>query len=149
MKSDAVKKGPTRCAHRSLFYALGFGPEDLEKPLIGICNSFNEVIPGHMHLREITEAAKLGVAAAGGTPMEFPAIGVCDGIAMGADCRLHRSGGNCKRIRRPRSDSKLRQSRAGHADGRGPAQYPVRSRQRRRHAGRTVSRTRRQRQPVL
>ncbi len=83
MKSDAVKKGPTRCAHRSLFYALGFGPEDLEKPLIGICNSFNEVIPGHMHLREITEAAKLGVSAAGGTPMEFPAIGVCDGIAMG------------------------------------------------------------------
>ncbi len=83
MKSDVVKKGPTRCAHRSLFYALGFGPEDLEKPLIGICNSFNEVIPGHMHLREITEAAKLGVAAAGGTPMEFPAIGVCDGIAMG------------------------------------------------------------------
>ena len=62
MKSDVVKKGPTRCAHRSLFYALGFGPEDLEKPLIGICNSFNEVIPGHMHLREITEAAKLGVA---------------------------------------------------------------------------------------
>ena len=83
MKSDIVKKGPTRCAHRSLFYALGFGPDDLKKPLIGICNSFNEVIPGHMHLREITEAAKLGVAAAGGTPMEFPAIGICDGIAMG------------------------------------------------------------------
>lgn len=62
---------------------MGFGPEDLQKPLIGICNSFNEVIPGHIHLREITEAAKLGVAAAGGTPMEFPAIGVCDGIAMG------------------------------------------------------------------
>ena len=63
MKSDVVKKGPTRCAHRSLFYALGFGPEELEKPLIGICNSFNEVIPGHMHLREITEAAKLAKAA--------------------------------------------------------------------------------------
>ena len=83
MKSDVVKKGATRCAHRSLFNAMGFGPEDLKKPLIGICNSFNEVIPGHIHLREITEAAKLGVAAAGGTPMEFPAIGVCDGIAMG------------------------------------------------------------------
>lgn len=83
MRSDIVKKGPTRCAHRSLFYALGYGPGDLEKPLIGICNSFNEVIPGHMHLRDIAEAAKLGVAAAGGTPMEFPAIGVCDGIAMG------------------------------------------------------------------
>ncbi|MCR5447088.1 MAG: dihydroxy-acid dehydratase [Schwartzia sp.] len=83
MRSDVVKKGPTRCAHRSLFYALGFGPEDIKKPLIGICNSFNEVIPGHVHLRTIADAAKLGVAAAGGTPMEFPAIGVCDGIAMG------------------------------------------------------------------
>ncbi len=83
MRSDIVKKGATRCAHRSLFNAMGFGPEDLKKPLIGICNSFNEVIPGHIHLREIAEAAKLGVAAAGGTPMEFPAIGVCDGIAMG------------------------------------------------------------------
>ena len=83
MRSDVVKKGATRCAHRSLFNAMGFGPEDLQKPLIGICNSFNEVIPGHIHLREIAEAAKLGVAAAGGTPMEFPAIGVCDGIAMG------------------------------------------------------------------
>ena len=83
MRSDVVKKGATRCAHRSLFNALGFGPEDLQKPLIGVCNSFNEVIPGHMGLKEITEAAKLGVAATGGTPMEFPAIGVCDGIAMG------------------------------------------------------------------
>ena len=83
MRSDVVKKGATRCAHRSLFNAMGFGPEDLQKPLVGICNSFNEVIPGHIHLREIAEAAKLGVAAAGGTPMEFPAIGVCDGIAMG------------------------------------------------------------------
>ncbi len=83
MKSDIVKKGATRCAHRSLFHAMGYGPEDLEKPLIGICNSFNEIIPGHMHLRSIAEAAKLGVAAAGGTPMEFPAIGICDGIAMG------------------------------------------------------------------
>lgn len=83
MRSDVVKKGATRCAHRSLFNAMGFGPEDLKKPLIGICNSFNEVIPGHIHLREIADAAKLGVAAAGGTPMEFPAIGVCDGIAMG------------------------------------------------------------------
>lgn len=83
MKSDIVKKGATRCAHRSLFHAMGYGPEDLKKPLIGICNAFNEVIPGHLHLREIADAAKLGVAAAGGTPFEFPAIGVCDGIAMG------------------------------------------------------------------
>ena len=83
MRSDIVKKGATRCAHRSLFHANGFGPEELSKPLIGVCNSFNEIIPGHMHLKSITEAAKLGIAAAGGTPIEFPAIGVCDGIAMG------------------------------------------------------------------
>lgn len=83
MRSDIVKKGSTRAAHRSLFYAMGYGPEDLDKPLIGVVNAFNEIIPGHMHLRAITEAVKLGVAAAGGTPIEFPAIGVCDGIAMG------------------------------------------------------------------
>lgn len=83
MRSDIVKKGSTRAAHRSLFYAMGYGPEDLEKPLIGVVNAFNEIIPGHMHLRTIAEAAKLGVAAAGGTAMEFPAIGICDGIAMG------------------------------------------------------------------
>ena len=83
MRSDIVKKGATRCAHRSLFHANGFGPDELSRPLIGVCNSFNEIIPGHMHLKSITEAAKLGIAAAGGTPIEFPAIGVCDGIAMG------------------------------------------------------------------
>ncbi|MBP2650647.1 MAG: ilvD 8 [Firmicutes bacterium] len=83
MKSNVVKKGSTRAAHRSLFYAMGYRPEDLDKPLIGIVNSFNEIIPGHFHLREIAEAVKLGVAAAGGTPVEFPAIGICDGIAMG------------------------------------------------------------------
>ena len=83
MISDIVKKGPTRAAHRSLFHANGYGAEELKRPLIGVCNSFNEIIPGHMHLKSITEAAKLGVAAAGGTPVEFPAIGVCDGIAMG------------------------------------------------------------------
>ena len=83
MRSDIVKKGATRCAHRSLFHADGYSVEELSRPLIGICNSFNEIIPGHMHLRTIAEAAKLGVAAAGGTPIEFPAIGVCDGIAMG------------------------------------------------------------------
>ena len=83
LRSDIVKKGATRCAHRSLFHANGYGVEELSRPLIGVCNSFNEIIPGHMHLKSITEAAKLGVAAAGGTPVEFPAIGVCDGIAMG------------------------------------------------------------------
>ncbi|WP_196600823.1 dihydroxy-acid dehydratase [Pectinatus frisingensis] len=83
MKSDLAKKGPERSAHRALFYAMGYGPEDLKKPMIGIVNAFNEIIPGHIHLRTIAEAAKLGVAAAGGMPVEFPAIGICDGIAMG------------------------------------------------------------------
>ena len=83
MRSDIVKKGSTKAAHRALFYAMGFTPEDLEKPLIGIVNAFNEIIPGHGHLKDLAQAAKLGVAAAGGTPIEVPAIGICDGIAMG------------------------------------------------------------------
>lgn len=83
MRSDDVKKGSTRAAHRSLFYAMGYSPEDLTKPLIGIVNAQNEIIPGHMHLDQIAEAVKYGVYAAGGTPAEFPAIGICDGIAMG------------------------------------------------------------------
>ena len=85
MRSDVVKKGSTRTAHRTLFHAMGYSDEDLKKPLIGVVNAFNEIIPGHMHLREIAEAVKLGIAAAGGTPIEFPAIGICDGIAMGHD----------------------------------------------------------------
>lgn len=85
MRSDIVKKGSTRTAHRTLFHAMGYSNEDLSKPLIGVVNSFNEIIPGHIHLREIAQVVKLGVAAAGGTPIEFPAIGVCDGIAMGHD----------------------------------------------------------------
>lgn len=83
MRSNIVKKGSTRAAHRALFYAMGYTPEDLQKPLIGVVNAFNEIIPGHIHLRDIADAVKLGVASAGGTPMEFPAIGICDGIAMG------------------------------------------------------------------
>ena len=83
MRSDTVKKGSTRAAHRALFYAMGYTPEDLKKPLIGVVNAFNEIIPGHIHLRTIAEAVKTGVSAAGGTPMEFPSIGICDGIAMG------------------------------------------------------------------
>ena len=83
MRSDTVKKGSTRAAHRALFYAMGYTPEDLKKPLIGVVNAFNEIIPGHIHLRTIAEAVKTGVSAAGGTPMEFPSIGICDSIAMG------------------------------------------------------------------
>ena len=83
MRSDAVKKGIQQAPHRSLFHALGLTEEEMKKPLIGIVNSYNEVVPGHMNLDKITEAVKLGVAMAGGVPREFPAIAVCDGIAMG------------------------------------------------------------------
>jgi dihydroxy-acid dehydratase len=83
MKSDAVKKGAQRAPHRSLFKAMGFDDWELSRPLIGIANSFNEVIPGHIHLNKIADAVKRGVYAAGGMPVEFNTIGVCDGIAMG------------------------------------------------------------------
>jgi dihydroxy-acid dehydratase len=83
MKSDNVKTGIQQAPHRSLFYALGFTKEELERPLVGIVSSFNEIIPGHMNLDKITEAVKTGVLLAGGTPIVFPAIAVCDGIAMG------------------------------------------------------------------
>lgn len=82
MRSDRVKKGLERAPHRSLLKALGLTDEELKKPLIGIANSFNEIVPGHMHLRQITEAVKAGVRMAGGVPIEFGVIGVCDGIAM-------------------------------------------------------------------
>ena len=83
MKSDAVKKGMQQAPHRSLFNALGFTKEEMDKPLVGIVSSYNEIVPGHMNLDKIVEAVKLGVAMAGGVPREFPAIAVCDGIAMG------------------------------------------------------------------
>ncbi len=83
MKSDAVKKGATQAPHRSLLNALGLTKEELDKPLIGIVSSYNEIVPGHMNLDKVVEAVKLGVAMAGGVPRVFPAIAVCDGIAMG------------------------------------------------------------------
>ncbi|MGB8453512.1 MAG: dihydroxy-acid dehydratase [Anaerocolumna sp.] len=83
MNSDAVKTGIGQAPHRSLFNALGLTKEELQKPMIGIVNSYNEIVPGHMNLDKIVEAVKLGVAMAGGTPIVFPAIAVCDGIAMG------------------------------------------------------------------
>ncbi|WP_039651789.1 dihydroxy-acid dehydratase [Clostridium tyrobutyricum] len=83
MKSDSIKKGIKGAPARALMYGMGYTKEEIERPLIGIVNSQNEVVAGHMHLDEIAKAAKLGVAMAGGTPMEFPAIAVCDGIAMG------------------------------------------------------------------
>ena len=83
MQSDVVKKGIPAAPNRSLLYALGYTKEELERPLIGVVCSYNEIVPGHMNLDKIAEAVKAGVRAAGGTPVEFPAIAVCDGIAMG------------------------------------------------------------------
>ena len=83
MKSDNVKKGSAQAPHRSLFHALGFTKEEMARPMVGIVSSYNEIVPGHMNLDKIVEAVKLGVAMAGGTPVVFPAIAVCDGIAMG------------------------------------------------------------------
>lgn len=83
MRSDAVKTGTQQAPHRSLFNALGMTKEEMDRPLVGIVSSYNEIVPGHMNLDKITQAVKLGVAMSGGTPVMFPAIAVCDGIAMG------------------------------------------------------------------
>ena len=83
MRSEAIKLGAERAPHRSLLKAIGYTDEELARPLIGVCNSFNEIIPGHIHLNQIAEAVKAGIRMAGGTPVEYGAIGVCDGISMG------------------------------------------------------------------
>ena len=83
MRSDVAKKGVPAAPNRAMFYALGYTKEELERPLIGVVCSYNEIVPGHMNLDKISEAVKAGIRAAGGTPIEFPAIAVCDGIAMG------------------------------------------------------------------
>jgi dihydroxy-acid dehydratase len=82
LNSEKVTRGYARAPHRSLFYAMGYTRDDLKKPLIGIVHAFSEIVPGHIHLRDLAQAAKLGVAAGGGTPVEFPSIGICDGISM-------------------------------------------------------------------
>ena len=81
MRSKKMTHGLEKAPHRSLLYALGLTKEELERPLIGVVNAANEIIPGHIHLDTIANAVKAGVRAAGGTPLEFPAIGVCDGLA--------------------------------------------------------------------
>ena len=148
MRSDNVTKGVERAPNRSLFYALGYTKEELERPLIGVVCSYNEIVPGHMNLDKIAEAVKAGVRAAGGTPVEFPAIAVCDGIAMGhigmkyslvtrdLDRRLHRGHGHGPPVRRPGHDPQLRQERARPAHGRRPGEHPHHLLLRRPHAGR-------------
>ena len=83
MKSDAIKLGPENASHRLLYHALGWTDEEIHRPLVGIVSSYNEIVPGHMNIDKIVEAVKMGVAMAGGMPVVFPAIAVCDGIAMG------------------------------------------------------------------
>ena len=83
MKSDSLKFGTQNAPHRALYHALGLTDEEMERPLVGIVSSYNEIVPGHINIDKIVDAVKLGVAMAGGTPIVFPAIAVCDGIAMG------------------------------------------------------------------
>jgi len=84
-KSAALTEGITRATHRSLFYSMGWDRRDLDKPLVGVVNSFNELVPGHIHLQPLCQAIKLGIAEAGGTPLEFPTIAICDGLATGLE----------------------------------------------------------------
>ena len=83
MRSDEVKQNAERAPHRSLFRAMGYTKEELDRPLIGVANPRSEIVPGHFHLNQLAEAVKAGIRLAGGTPIEFGTIGVCDGIAMG------------------------------------------------------------------
>ena len=83
MNSEHVREGVQSAPHRSLFNALGYTKEEMKKPMIGVVCSYNEIVPGHINLDKIAEAVKMGIAEAGGMPVEFPAIAVCDGIAMG------------------------------------------------------------------
>ncbi|MEN3061258.1 MAG: dihydroxy-acid dehydratase, partial [Candidatus Methanosuratincola petrocarbonis] len=83
MRSDVIKKGVQKTPHRALLKALGLVDEEIARPIVGVVNSWNEIIPGHVHLNRVAEAVKAGVRMAGGTPLEFNTIGICDGIAMG------------------------------------------------------------------
>ena len=83
LRSSLMTEGVDRASHRSLLYAMGWDREDMRKPLVGVVNSFNELVPGHVHLQPIVQAVKLGIAEAGGTPLEFPSIAICDGLATG------------------------------------------------------------------
>ncbi|HSJ52797.1 MAG TPA: dihydroxy-acid dehydratase [Anaerolineae bacterium] len=85
MRSDAMKKGPQRAQHRALFYSMGYTRREVEQPMVGVVSSYNQIIPGHVHLDDLVQAVVRGVAMAGGTPVVFPAIGICDGLTMGHD----------------------------------------------------------------
>ena len=89
LRSKNVTQGVERAPNRSLFYAMGYTKEELERPLIGVVSAHSEIVPGHFHLDKLTEAVKAGVRMAGGTPVMIPSIGVCDGIAMGSVTRAY------------------------------------------------------------
>ena len=101
MRSDLMKKGLEKAPHRSLMKAVGLTDEEIARPLVGIANSWNEIVPGHTHLRDIVEAVKAGVRIAGGTPLEFGVIGACDGLAMNHP-------GMKYSLAEPRADRRLR-----------------------------------------
>ena len=105
MRSDTVTKGKQQAPHRSLFNALGLTEEEMNRPLVGIVCSYNEIVPGHMNLDKIANAVKQGVAMAGGTPIMFPAIAVCDGIAMGHICIRQRGTDACRTCKRTEEKS--------------------------------------------
>ena len=152
MRSDNVTKGPERAPNRSLFYALGYTPEELERPLIGVVSAYSEIVPGHMNLDKLADAVKAGVRMAGGTPILIPAIGVCDGIAMGHIGMKYSLASReliCDSVETMfmahQLDGlvlvpQLRQDRARHADGRLPAGRARHRLLRRSHAGRQLRR---------
>ena len=152
MRSDNVTKGPERAPNRSLFYALGYTPEELERPLIGVVSAYSEIVPGHMNLDKLADAVKAGVRMAGGTPILIPAIGVCDGIAMGHIGMKYSLASReliCDSVEtmfmappagRPGSGAQLRQDCARHADGCLPSGCARHRLLRRPHAGRPLRR---------
>jgi dihydroxy-acid dehydratase len=83
MRSDAMKSGPQRAQHRALLYAMGYTRREIDQPLVGVVNSYNQISPGHVHLDDLVDAVVRGVSLGGGTPVVFPAIGICDGLAQG------------------------------------------------------------------
>ena len=137
---------------RSLFYAMGYTKEELDRPLVGVVSAYSEIVPGHAHLDKIAEAVKAGVRMAGGTPILIPAIGVCDGIAMGHIGMKYSLASReliadsvetmamAHQLGRPGAGAQLRQDRARHAHGRAASEHSVRGVQRRPHDGRRVQR---------
>jgi len=140
--SKKMKSGLEKAPHRSLLYALGLTREEMERPLVGVVNAASEVVPGHLHLGKLAEAVKAGVRMAGGTPLEFPAIAVCDGIAMNHEGMRFSLpsrefiADSIEIMARPGLHPQLRQVRARHAHGHDAPEHPLGAGLRRPHAAR-------------